>query len=106
MKTRLALPVVVAALLWSLPAFAQSTIAIGDTVSGTLDGSEEVDPNRNAFADYYTLSGNAGSQVEITMQSDVFDTYLYLLDGTGEIIGYDDDSAGSLEIYGSKETAR
>ncbi len=64
-------------------------IDIGDTVTGTLSGSNVSTP--------YTFEGEAGQVVTITLTSEAFDTYLRLQDPTGFELAYDDDSAGNLD---------
>jgi len=64
-----------------------SDIAIGDTVTGSLDGSDPA---------LYTFTGESGQAVTITLTSDDFDAFLRLLDATGEELTTDDDSAGNL----------
>jgi hypothetical protein len=64
-----------------------TAIAPGDTASGTRVA--EVD---NSF----TFEGAAGDVVTITMTSDDFDSFVRLLDPSGDEISSDDDSAGNL----------
>ncbi|MDX1995303.1 MAG: PPC domain-containing protein [bacterium] len=65
------------------------SIAIGDTVQGTLS-----DDARRA---QYSFEGSEGQDVTITLTSDDFDAYLLLLDEGGEVLAEDDDSAGQLD---------
>src|SRR5262245_54389874 len=67
---------------------AQDTINFGDTVEGELTAGQG--------AAEYTLPGEKGQLVNITMVSDVFDAYLRLNDPNGDEIATDDDGAGSL----------
>jgi hypothetical protein len=61
--------------------FAQEEIQLGDTIEGESD-SQPVE---------YELFLEEGQVVEITLSSDDFDTYLYILDVEGEVINYNDD---------------
>ena len=81
---------VLAALGMALPALAQANtpIAIGDTVEGSLTNSRS--------QSRYTFTGESGQFVSITLTSDDFDAYLTLEDADGMFIANDDDSAGSL----------
>ncbi|MBN1966235.1 MAG: PPC domain-containing protein, partial [Anaerolineae bacterium] len=61
-------------------------IQYGQTVNGMLSGDQ---------GDRWLFTGTAGDTVLILMESDVFDTYLELLDSTGSQFAYNDDSSGS-----------
>lgn len=65
-----------------------ATIAIGDTVNGTLD-----EANRRGV---FVFAGEADQAVMITLTSDDFDAYLVLQDASGEVLAEDDDSGGRL----------
>ncbi len=64
-----------------------NTIAIGDTVTGTLSDSQ---PSAT-----YTLDAEAGQTISISLTSDEFDTYLTLQDGNGNLLAENDDISGS-----------
>ncbi|HEX8734125.1 MAG TPA: S8 family serine peptidase [Pyrinomonadaceae bacterium] len=71
----------------------RTPIANNQFVNAALDVGDcaaEAGVNR----DLYAFSGTAGSPVAILMSSMDFDAYLYLLDPTGHIIAYDDNSGG------------
>jgi len=68
------------------PPNADGTIALGDTVEGTLDGASTG----------FTFDGSAGQTITITATSTDFDTYLQLVNAGGDILAEDDDSAGRL----------
>ncbi len=83
-------------LIASVPAFAQSgaateeasgTIAVGQTVNGTLTNAH---PSAS-----YTLAGTAGESISIHLTSDTFDAYLVLEDSTGTSLVENDDSDGT-----------
>ena len=63
-------------------------LAYGDVVEGQL--------TEDTPFDQYTFQGSAGDVVAITLISDNFDPYLFLLDGNDTVLSEDDDSAGSL----------
>lgn len=67
----------------------QTTIAAGETVTGNLSMENPTDE--------YVLEAEAGTVLTITLISFDFDTYLQVLDASGEVIAFDDDSAGSLD---------
>lgn len=61
----------------------------GDFIEGRLTRN---DPTLD-----YRLEGAAGDVVVITLRSDDFDAYLEMFDSSGEMVTFDDDSAGSLD---------
>lgn len=67
----------------ALPALAQDTIGPGDTVSGEA----------NAVVSY-NIDLEEGQSVSIAAESEDFDTYLVLLNSSGEEVAYDDDGGG------------
>lgn len=67
---------------------AGTPIAPGDVLTDELTDTEP--------AVLYTFEGQAGQTVTITMESDVFDSYLVLLGADGNPVAEDDDSAGDL----------
>jgi len=64
-----------------------TTIAVGDTVSGTLSASQ---PSVT-----YTLHATAGQAISILLNSDAFDAYVTLKDGSGNTLAENDDLTGS-----------
>ncbi len=68
------------------------------TITGDIAPGQPVQDNltnRNLTMDY-TFNASAGDTLTITLVSDDFDAYLYLLDAEGFEIAFDDDSAGNL----------
>ncbi len=59
--------------------------------SGRLTPGDEIAPDNTLF-DRYTFNGRAGQTVTISLQSQEFDTYLAILDGSGEVIAENDDA--------------
>ncbi len=80
-----------------VPQAGPRAIAIGATATGTL-GEESPLLEDDSRYDLYSFTGRAGQRVVITMRSEYFDAYLYLLSPGGEevILARDDDSAGGL----------
>src|SRR5215204_2777133 len=75
--------------LFAVPAFAQTgdSISVGDTVTGELTDDE---PQA-----IFTLEAEADMIVNISLTSELFDTYLTLQDEDGSIISTNDDSSGT-----------
>jgi hypothetical protein len=75
-----------------------STISLGQTVAGelaTIDGSSS---NRaGSLADCYTFSSATDERIAISLSSDDFDAYLYLLDTDGEVLDFDDDGGSGTD---------
>ena len=71
------------------------TLALGEVYSGSLTGaSPTIGDGKKAQA--WRLEGRAGESVTVTLESDDFDTYLYIAGpGLGEVLT-DDDGAGDL----------
>ncbi|TVR20007.1 MAG: hypothetical protein EA396_11410 [Anaerolineaceae bacterium] len=61
----------------------------GDFIEGRLT---RIDPTLD-----YRLEGAAGDVVVITLRSNDFDAYLEMFDSSGELVTFDDDSAGGLD---------
>jgi serine protease Do len=69
-------------------------IALNTPVQGSLDRDSNVLPVDSSYFNAYTFEGQAGQQVEITMQSSQIDTYLIVLSPNGEDVAQDDDGGG------------
>lgn len=67
------------------------SIAVGDSVDEDLEEGEGSDPRWGDLAEPFAFEGEAGSVVEITMQSDAFDSYLVLEGPSGDAVGQNDD---------------
>ncbi len=78
---------VVLILIVSMTVFAQDTIDIGDTVEDTLPQGERLD---------YTFTASEGDALVISLVSDEFDAYLYLLDADGGELARNDDGGDGL----------
>jgi hypothetical protein len=70
-------------------------IAVGQTLRGRLETGDQTMAD-GTFADIWQFQGNAGQTVTIDVRSDEFDTYMQLLDASGNKLGEDDDSGGNL----------
>jgi hypothetical protein len=65
-------------------------IALEQTLSGTLEvGDCQLDDD--SLIDFYSFQGTAGQAISISLNSNDFDTFLFLLDADGEVIAQDDD---------------
>lgn len=77
---------------------AAKTIAPGQTVNGTLRESQCPGVARSySPTDRYTFEGRAGQQVEIVMKTTLFDSYLGLVDPSGNILKTASDLGSATE---------
>ncbi len=63
------------------------SIGLGDTVTGSLTSA--------TTSMTYTLEAEAGQSVTVTLASSDFDTYLSIMDGSGNVLTQNDDSDGT-----------
>lgn len=73
---------------------AQSIALNGSLVSGNLTDSSNVLPADDSYFNPYKFDGQAGQNVLIEMISDDLDSFLILLDPSGNPLAQDDDSGG------------
>lgn len=68
---------------------------------GRLQGGDAVLYNDGSYYDDYFFNGRAGQRVTINLNSSQFDTYLWLIDPSGNTLNTNDDSNGSTnsEIF-------
>jgi len=79
-----------------IPAPGQTAqIAIGQAMRGRLETGDQMMQD-STYADLWQFQGTAGQTVQIDVRSDEFDTYMQLLDASGNKLGEDDDSGGNL----------
>lgn len=78
--------------LQSIATCPSNPIATGQTINDALTTSDCVFSGTNRRVDVYQFHGTAGQQIVINMTSSTFDTYLYLLNASNQIIAEDDDS--------------
>ena len=73
-------------------------IAMPAIVNGTLTTDDCRTSVRGSefYADQYVFSGTAGRRLAIALTSVAFDTFLYLLGPSGQVILLDDDGGGGL----------
>jgi S1-C subfamily serine protease len=62
---------------------------------GVLDSSAQVLQSDGSLYREHTFQGRQGQQVTVSMQSNEFDTYLILLDPSGELVDQNDDICNS-----------
>jgi hypothetical protein len=70
------------------------TVAVGDSVTGMLSSSDPT-ISTGRYAQAWSLQGRGGRSVTITVTSEAFDTFVYVV-GPGLEPQSDDDSAGEL----------
>ncbi|NJN60926.1 MAG: hypothetical protein HC795_04800 [Coleofasciculaceae cyanobacterium RL_1_1] len=63
--------------------------------NGELTDSDEILESDNSRFDVYLIEGNANQTVTISLSSNIFDTFLMLLDGEGNSIAQNDDISAS-----------
>jgi hypothetical protein len=70
-------------------------IRVGETVNAALSLFDCYTlVNANRLADLYSFEGWAGQQIAISLSSDAFDAYLYLLGPDSRVIARDDNGGG------------
>ncbi len=69
------------------------SVELGATVMGRLEDGDAMIADEK-YVDGYRLEAEAGQQLELTLQSFEFDTYLYLVGPSGEHVATDDDGFG------------
>jgi uncharacterized protein (TIGR03437 family) len=72
-----------------------TTITAGQTVNGTLSATSGRSTGcAGCYADLYQFTLTSSQTLSVAMNSTVFDTYLRVLDGSGNLLAADDDSGG------------
>lgn len=84
----------------SVPVTVES-IAVGDHVVGMLSDTDAYSANQGNPADFFRIEVGAGQQVTVTLNSSAIDPYLLVVDPTGEVVVYDDDSGGGFNAQAS-----
>jgi hypothetical protein len=72
------------------PTCVLDTLNCNSTVNGVLR-TTDCALDDGTFADFWAFDGSAGDQVTIDLSSNNFDTFLFLLDPTPEVVATDDD---------------
>lgn len=87
-------------LMAALPAAAQSVIRPGETVRGSLTGSDRRLDDGSSY-DCFRLQARAGERVAVTLRSNDFDAYLAVVEGrdcsASDSAETDDDGAGGTD---------
>jgi len=71
---------------------------MGGSLSGTLQASCDAEHRAGSYAHYYTFTVSSTTEVQIDLQSSAFDTYLFLLSGSGTqgtVVESNDDVGGT-----------
>ena len=68
------------------------SIEVNSTETGDLDKTDPYDEDRHGFHEPVTFDGESGQTVRIEMGSKPGDTYLQLLDPSGDVVAENDDS--------------
>ncbi len=79
---------------------AQTPLPLGESQSGRISTESELLTENIYYLDSYIITGEAGERIEITMQSEDFDTLLEIgriEDDRFVELGRDDDGAGELD---------
>ena len=72
-----------------------TTITVGQTKDGTLSATSGRSGDcAGCYADLYQFTVTSSQTLSVAMNSTVFDTYLRILDGSGNTLAADDDSGG------------
>lgn len=81
-------------LLCAFPKADANPTAIGEIIHGTLDDNDF--PYQGRFFDVYTFEGVEGQEIFFNLSSFEFDAFLWLLNGEGQVIAFDDDSGDAM----------
>ncbi len=73
-------------------AAASKTIKVGASAAGSLTDNDAMMRGNRGPYQVWTLRGKRGQRLVIDLTSSAFDTYLYVRDADGFLIGQDDDS--------------
>jgi len=101
MKTQLSNFALAAALfsVGASAASAETLLAPGESQAGELTRESQRMYENDYYLDAYTVSGQAGERIAISMQSDDFDTLIeigQMVDGNFQQLAMDDDGGGGL----------
>ncbi len=65
-----------------------------ETIQGNLEPGDDFHPEDDTWMDLHTVEGRRGEVLLVEMTSDVFDSYLQILDPEGDVVAQGDDQAG------------
>jgi len=80
------------------PGRSVTVLQIGDTIEGSLsetDGGSRLDGSH--YADDFSFNGNSGDVIVVSLESSIFDTYLFLYDERGIPLAQNDDFSGTSQ---------
>jgi thermolysin len=72
-----------------------ASISAGQTINGSLSTSDCIFTGTTKYVDVYSFNGTAGQNIVVTMNSSSFDTFLYLVNSSNQVISEDDDGGDS-----------
>ena len=78
------------------PCNTDTPLVVGQSFNGALT-SGDCHLSDGTYIDFYSFSGSAGQPIAVSMNSSVFDTYLYLLDADGNIVDQNDDTGNTSD---------
>ena len=76
------------------PELLYSNVSLPFSEASALSDFDGVSSINGAYARGYSFNSDAGMEVTITLRSDAFDAYLFLLDESGNILELNDDGDG------------
>lgn len=68
-------------------------LSYGDTIEGEIVEDGPRDPYYNDLATPHTFEGSSGDGVRITLDSEIFDTHLLLVNSAEDVVAQNDDRA-------------
>jgi hypothetical protein len=73
---------------------ATTPIALGESIDGAHDENDAIHPERQGKMDIYTLTLDEAGSVEVTLNSELFDTYLEIRSTDNDLLHSNDDYNG------------
>lgn len=77
--------------LFKVVPISRALLASGDVVTHQLNGTAAGLGDDDTYIDEYTFTAKQGQQVQLSLRSAAFDSFLALADSSGKIITYNDD---------------
>jgi len=70
-----------------------------EVFAGSLGPEDEIDLRDQTFVDLYPVTAQADQLLRVAMESSDLDPYLEVVDATGQVIAFDDDSGPDVNAY-------